>query len=491
MARFLRDETGIKCGIGWNGDTFQVAQAPNHLANMDAPLDLAVAAAYLDSHSGDQLTSRTKNLKRFTAYGRILGRPMLAYEWSFWNTQGPYAYEYCLLAALLGRTHGFDAYAHHKMAAYKYPVSDPIWSLPGHDYIQPLSDRPRRGVFHVAQWIMQRSRIPEEDRRLIVGFPRADVFTGGPERKMSNWAFENWLMYQIGTEDYAFGDVYDGPADRIVIHAGHGPYGDYRKAKHAILWCHANSDREGKDPRAKEKWFALHGIRFAPGQKYFLNDQFFATTEDMTDYNVVHLKAEQARRDLVRANAEKAAREGTKYLVETADHDYWAAEPDAAPPELDRQIYAALKKWGYPLPFTEREIDKVWRSRDRTLVMDTTKQEFRGDRPDMQLWFGKLAGKGGRVRLSRLEAESHEKQYSVALLPWDTGDLTTARLLVVWSHWNSRVTLKLPGLETAPIYAVNWLGKRLYQVKPIAATGQSLTFATIRDDDVFCYEIPR
>jgi hypothetical protein len=53
------------------------------------------------------------------------------------------------------------------------------------------------------------------------------------------------------------------------------------------------------------------------------------------------------------------------------------------------------------------------------------------------------------------------------------------------------VTLKLPGLETAPIYAVNWLGKRLYQVKPIAATGQSLTFATIRDDDVFCYEIPR
>src|SRR5262249_54157981 len=145
----------------------------------------------------------------------------------------------------------------------------------------------------------------------------------------------------------------------------------------------------------------------------------------------------------------------------------------------------------YPLPFSEEEIDKVWRSRDRTMAMDTTKLEFRADRADMQLWFGKSAGKGGRVRLSRLEVVSDEKQYSVALLPWDTGDLATSRLLVLWSHLNGRVTVKLPGLARAPIYAVNWLGQRLYQVRPIAATKESLTFATIRDDDVFCYEIPR
>ena len=91
------------------------------MANMTAPLDIAIAAAYLDSDNGDQLTSRTKNLKRFTAFGRILGRPMFAYEWSYWNNQGPYSYEYALLAALMGRAYGFDGYAHHKMAAYKYP----------------------------------------------------------------------------------------------------------------------------------------------------------------------------------------------------------------------------------------------------------------------------------------------------------------------------------------------------------------------------------
>ncbi|MBI4026508.1 MAG: hypothetical protein HY360_16095 [Verrucomicrobia bacterium] len=494
MAKFLREEIGLKCAIGWNGDTFHVVQPPNHVANMESPLDLAIAAAYLDWDNGDQLTSRVKNLKRFTAYGRILGRPMVAYEWSFWNNQGPHAYEYCLLAALLGRTHGFDAYAHHKMEPIKYPVSDPIYSLPGHNYIHPLSDRPRRGVFQVSQWIMQRSRIEEEDQRLIIGFPRNDAFVGGPERKMSNWAFENWLMYQIGVEDFAFQDTYDGPTDRVVIHCGHGPYGDYRKARHAALWCHSNSDREGKDPKAKEKWFALHGIKFEPGQKYFLNDQFFATTEDLTDYNLVHSKAEQARWGLLRANEEKAkktAKDKKLPLLTTADDHYWAAEPDAAPSELDRQLYQALKKWGYPLPFEENEIDRVWRSRDRTMVMDTAKVEFRADRADLQLWFGKLAGKDGRIALSKLEARSNEKQYSVALLPWDTGDFQTAKSLVVWSHWNSEVTVKLPLPENPEIYAVNWLGKRLYRVKPISASKERVTFAAIRDDDLFCYEVLR
>jgi hypothetical protein len=299
-------------------------------------------------------------------------------------------------------------------------------------------------------------------------------------------------MYQIGVEDYAFKDVYDGPADRIVVHDGRGPYGDYRKAKHAILWCHSNSDREGKDPKAKEKWFALHGITFAPGQKYVLNDQFFATTEDMTDYNVIHQKAEQARWKAI-ADTDVRIRQQVQFRagLSLANDVYWDAEPDARPTELDRQIYLALKQWGFPLPFEESEIDKVWRSRDRSMAMDTTKMEFRADRDDMQLWFGKLEGKGGKVSLSKLEAKSAEKQYSVALLPWDTGDFKTAKVLVVWSHWNGEVTVKLKLPRKPKIYAVNWLGKRLYEVKPISSSKSSLTFATIRDDDIFCYEIAR
>ncbi len=490
MANFLKNEIGLKCGVGWNGDTFHVVQAPNHMANMTAPLDFAVAAAYQDSDTGDQLTSRTKNLKRFNSYGRIHGRPMFSYEWSYWTNSGPYVHEYCLLASLMGRLYGFDGYAHHKMAAFKYPTADPAFSLPGGagSYINPLTDRPRRGVLQVSSWIMARSRIEEEDQRLIIGFPHNDAFMGGPERRMSNWCFENWLMYQIGTEDHAFKDVYDGPADRVVIHSGRGPYGDYRKAKHAILWCHANSDRDGADPKAKEKWFALHGIRFEPGQKYFVNDQFFATTEDMTDYNVVHRLAEAAREKALSENSLKTT---TKVKVATSgNQDYWAAEPNSQPTELDRQIYQALKKWGHPLPFAEEEIDRVWRSRDRSMSMDTTKCEFAADRADMQVWFGKLEGKGS-FKLSKLEASSAEKQFSAALLPWDTADFATAKTLALWCHWNGEVTVRLPFEKAPAIYAVNWLGQRLFEIQPSAHSKEHVTFSTARDNDTFCYEIVR
>lgn len=488
LAQFLRKQVGIKCGIGWNGDTFHIMQVANHKANLDSPLDIAIAAAYLDTDNGDQSTSRVKNLKRFTAYGRIFGRPMFAYEWSFWSNQGPYPYEYALLAALMGRTYGFDGFAHHKMSAIMYPVSDPDYSLKV-NWIAPLSDRPRRGAFQICQWIMQRSRIEDNDQRILVGIPYHDAFTGGPERRFSNWAFENWIMYQLGIEDYSFQDVYDGPADRIVIHDGRAPYGDYRKAKHAILWSHSNTDRDGKDPQAKQKWFALHGIHFAPGQKYFVNDQFFATTEDLTDFNVVHRQAEAARGKIIAANAAQRRSEG-KSAMQAISDDYWAAEPNSSPTDLDRQLYAALKRWNYPLPFTGAEMDKVWRSRDRRMAMDSVRQNFRAERDDLVMWFGK-AGPATQLSLGRLQAKTEEKQYAVALLPWDTADFTTARTLCLWCMWNSEVMLKVPHARDAKVYAVNWLGKRIFEVQPQARADDAIRFATARHDDIFCYEVVR
>lgn len=482
MARFLRDEIGLKCAIGWNGDTFHVVQPPNHQANMNSPLDVTIAAPYLDQDNGEQLTSRIKNLKRFTAYGRIHGRPMFAYEWSVWRTQGPYVYEYALLAGILGRLYGFDAFAHHKMAPIQYPVSDPEYSRRIH-YITPISDRLRRGAFCLMQWILQRARIAEEDRRILIGMPDQDAFLGGPERKMSNWAFENWLMYQIGTEDYAFQDVYDGPADRVVVHSGHGPYGDYRRAKHAILWCNSHSGREGKNPKAKEAWFALHGIRFATGQKYFLNDQFFATTEDLTDYNVVHAASEQAR------DAEITERARTPALAGSTARS-WAATGVPKPTETDRQIYAALKRWGYPLPFAEEEIDVVWRSRDRSMEMDTRKECFRAVRDDFVLWFGR-AGPDTRLALGPLAVATDEKQYAAALLPWDTADFATASTLLLWTLWNSEVFVKTSFAKEARIYAVNWLGQRLFEVRPTARETEAVRFLTARHEDIFGYEITR
>lgn len=495
---FLRNEVGMKVALGWDGDCFQICEIPNHKANMDSRADVTIAPGYCDWDNGDQINSRTKNVKRWSSYSYIHNRPTFAYEWGAWTTMGPFVYEYILHAALFGRVYGFDGFAHHKMAAMIYPAADPDYSVQVH-YITPISDRPRRGAFSVARWILSRSRVEEVRDRLLIGYPRDSAFTGGPERKFSHPAFENWLMYQIGTEDYSFEQVYDGPTDRIVIHEGRGPYGDYRKAAHAILWCHSNTDREGKDAQAKEKWFAMHGIKFAPGQKYFVNDQYFATTEDMSEYIRVHEKAEKARweqlNESARKNKAQAAAAGaapTSALARTATAaaDYWAAEPDAQPSELDCQVYRALKRWGYPLPFAEDEIDKVWRSRDRTIEMDTRTARLTADRPDMLLWCGKPPA-DGNVQLGKLSARTTERQYDVALLPWDTADFGSAGTLALWCMWNSEVTIKHSFKTTPKVYAVNWLGKRIFSVKPLRAGADSVTIATARHNDVFCYEITR
>src|SRR6266511_4516758 len=141
----------------------------------------------------------------------------------------------------------------------------------------------------------------------------------------------------------------------------------------------------------------------------------------MTDYNVVHRKAEQARMRLLAQNEAKQQADTANtagYVMSTVADDYWSAEPGSQPGELDRQIYAALKRWGYPLPFEEKEIDKVWRSGDRSMMMDTTRQRVGAQRKDMELWFGK-AGSGTEVNLHALAAHTDEPQYAVALLPWD------------------------------------------------------------------------
>ncbi|OPZ89260.1 MAG: hypothetical protein BWY73_01539 [candidate division TA06 bacterium ADurb.Bin417] len=51
--------------------------------------------------------------------------------------------------------------------------------------------------------------------------------------------------------------------------------------------------------------------------------------------------------------------------------------------------------------------------------------------------------------------------------------------------------MKLAQANQAKVYAVNWLGKRIFEVKPTQVSSNSLSFQTARHDDIFCYEIIR
>ena len=77
----------------------------------------------------------------------------------------------------------------------------------------------------------------------------------------------------------------------------------------------------------------------------------------------------------------------------------------------------------------------------------------------------------------------------MALLPFDTADFATLRSLALWCMWNSTVTVEIPFAETPENYAVNWLGKRVFRVKPMQVRRRSVPFAPARHDDIFCYEI--
>jgi len=494
LSEFLKNEIGLKCAVNWTGDCFHMMQVANrHASGLCKTVDGQGGTGYYDWDNGEQCTSRTKNLKHFTCYDQVYGKPAFAHEASAWFTNTPYAWEIPLQYAIIARIHGYDGYAHHKMGACTYPYSDPYSTAYRSWYIVPAFDR-RRGAFGVAAWILGRSKIEERRDKIIVAYPTDSVCYGGPERKMGYALFENWISYQLPNEEYHFRDVYDGPTDRIVIHEGRGPYGDYRAARHAILWCHGKTDRTGQDPDAKTKWFKLHGIEFKPGQKYYLDDKYFATTEDPNTYVQTHWKAESARwkhQSEIDAAVSEGRKAGLPFGVAAKvvpEEDYWAPEKGQEIPELDRMVYKALQRWGYPLPFSEDEIDKVYRTIDRTIEMDTRTCSMKADRDDMQVWFGRFAGKK-RVTLSRLDIQSNEKQVAVALLPWDTADFKTSRSLFVWCIQNAQLTIKLPGIQQ--LYAVNWLGKRLYRVEPVRRDRSSLTFAAKRDDDIFFYELTR
>jgi len=236
------------------------------------------------------------------------------------------------------------------------------------------------------------------------------------------------------------------------------------------------------------KWFKMHGIEFKPGQKYYLDDKYFATTEDPTTYVQTHWKAETARweRQEIIDRALAEAKKTGRLSEIPEEEDYGRQEKGVPMPEIDRRLYAAFKKWGYPLPFSIDEIDKVYRVSDRTIEMDTRTCCMKADRDDMQVWFGKFPEQK-EISLSLLGVKSHEKQLAVALLPFETANFKTSRSLLLWCIQNAEITVRLPRVKA--IYGVNWLGKRLYEIKPLKKDNRSITFLSKRDDDIFFYEL--
>ena len=426
---------GVRCPISWCGfSTYEI-----QMTNLHPYLSVC------DSLGGSAYGARNnfRSLERWYylgSFNSFFGKSSHVREWSSWNTGADVAYSSngLLTAGLFGLAHGLDHWSHHKLGAGDYPSQD----TEAVRSINPDTDH-RRAIFSFVAWAFRRAKIPVEKPRLLIGVPRAESCYGGLNSPCDTQPLKGgytFLYDQAYTAYHVFDEAYDGPEDLVVMHEGRSPSGDYRKAKHAILWSHGKTDRTGRDREARRKWFALHGIEFGPDERWKKTDKVLAFNCDLVD-----------------------------------------------DPELNELIYDTLIEWGVKLPFKKDEIKKVYATLDRSIEVDTRLARMKVDRDDVQAWMGQ--NQDAETRTSRLSILTGAEQVQALALPFDTGSFKTTGKIALWSRTNATVTLRATFGKEPEVWAVNWVGVRKQRVHPLAWDKDSVTVAYKHDLDVHFYEV--
>jgi len=428
---------GVKCSISWCGfSTYEL-----QMTNLHPYLSICDSLG----GSGYGSDNNFRSLERWYVYGsfnHFWPKSTHVREWSSWNQGADVAASTngLVTAGLFGLAHGLDHWSHHKLGYAAYPSLE----QEAVNSINPDVDQ-RRAAFSFVGWAFRRARIPVDPPRLLIGLPKTESCYGGLNSPCDTQPLKGgytFLYDQVRMDYYVFDQVYDGPEDMVVMHEGRSPSGDYRKAKHAILWSHGISDPTGRNPRAREEWFALHGIHFEPGERWKKTDRVLAFNCDLVD-----------------------------------------------DPELNRVVYDTLVAWGVKLPFSRDEIHKIYANLDRSIEVNTDLGRMKVDRDDFQAWLGQNHGE--QTQTSLMSVSTDADQVQVLAVPFDTGSFKTARQLVLWSRTDANVKLTADFDREPEIWAVNWTGYRKQKVSPLAWDKKSVTVRFTHDLDVHYYEILR
>ncbi|MCM8769159.1 MAG: hypothetical protein NC911_05735 [Candidatus Omnitrophica bacterium] len=433
MHDYLRS-LGVKCSISWCGfSTYEI-----QMTNLHPYLKIC------DSLGGSAYGADTnfRSLERwykFGSFNHFWSKSTHVREWSVWNQGADVSASTngLVAAGLFGLAYGLDQWSHHKLGYGAYPGLEEANSS-----INPDTDQ-RRAPFSFVGWAFKRARLAEEPPRLLIGVPKTEACYGGLNSPCDTQPLKggySFLYDQVRMDYYLFDTVYDGPDDQVVLHEGRSPSGDYGRAKHAILWCHGQTDSTGRNKQAKEQWLALHGIEFSPGERWKKTDRFLAFNCDLVDN-----------------------------------------------PELNQVLYDTLVGWGVRLPFSREEIHRLYATLDRSIEVNTDAGRMKVDRDDFQGWLGQ--NQGEETVTSLLNIISSSDQIQVLAIPFDTGSFQTARQVALWSRTNAIITLKLPFAKKPEIWAVNWLGYRKQRIYPLSWEKNSVTLRYQQDVDVHFYEI--
>jgi len=437
---------GVKCSISWCGfSTIEI-----QMTNIHPYISIC------DSLGGSAYGNNTnfRSLERWyrhSSMNHFYGKSSHVREWSSYNVGSDVATSSngLLAAGLFGLAHGTDQWSHHKLGGGLYPSleQEAIRS------INPDFDN-RRATFSFVGWAHRRASIPVQRPDVLIGVPKAEACYGGLNSPCDTQPLKGgytFLYDQAHAAYYAFDEVYDGPRDLVVMHEGRSPTGDYRKAGHVVLWSHGKTDPAGRDEEARKKWFALHGVQFAPGERW-------------------------KKADLPLPDGSGAAGKVLAFNCDLVDD-----------PELNAVVYDTLAEWGVKLPYTRDEIHKVYANADRSIEVDVRLARMKVDRDDFQAWMGR--NQGERTTTSRLNIGASSDQVQVIALPFDAGSFETAQQITLWSRTDATVRLKATFPKEPEVWAVNWVGTHKQRVYPLAWDQDSVTIRFKKDLDVHFYEI--
>ena len=434
MHDFLRS-LGVKCPISWCGfSTYEI-----QMTNLHPYLQIC------DSLGGSAYGCETnfRSLERwykFGAFNHFWGKSSHIREWSSWNRGADVACSTngLVAAGLFGLAYGLDHWSHHKLGYGAYPSLQ----QEAVNSINPDTDQ-RRAPFSFIAWAFQRAKIPVEPPRLLIGVPKAEACYGGLNSPCDTQPLKggySFLYDQVRMDYYLFDEVYDGPEDIVVFHEGRSPTGDYRKARHAILWSYGKTDPTGRNQKLKEDWFRMHGIEFQEGERWKKTDRVLAFNCDLVDEE-----------------------------------------------QINQVLYDTLTEWGVTLPFSREQIHTLYATLDHSIEVNVQHGRMKIDRDDFQGWLGQNLGK--QTSTSLLTVVSPDSQIQVLAIPFDTGSFRTAKKIALWSRTDATVTLKSSFSRQPEIWAVNWLGFRKYRVYPLVWGKNSVTISYQKDLDIHFYEI--
>jgi hypothetical protein len=313
------------------------------------------------------------------ASSATVGKPLLVPEYNC-----PWANEYraeCLpLMAAYGRLQDWDGllfFAYNFRKGNREALTN----------FGTQSDPVHWGQIPLAALVFLRGDVAVARNRVDVGISTVDCFSARPQRTADRYSPYRVLPYISKLRNAYFDKQYEGDADAVIA-SGHSSGGDYRQAKHAIVfadWPYAD-ETASKPDRGLAARQTCPGLRTATGSGVF-------------DTQLV--------RDSLPVKSELIERNGA--LVGCYNDRFClfpcaSADEDKDPAWLHRLYLQMAGRWKLPGSYSSDEAGSVFRSDTGELMLDGQRKVFTAAAPNVVIATGYLAAAGdltlGKVTLT-------------------------------------------------------------------------------------------